>query len=411
MERRRRIGLFGALYFAQGVPFGFVTVAVPIYLASRADQASISSLVATVLLPWSFKWLAGPVIDRVTLGRFGRRRPWILVGQLGMGATLVGLIGCDPVAGRASFIALLLVHNAFAALQDIAVDAWAVDIVPQSERGTVQSVMFAGKYLGIAVGGAPLSWAIRNHGFGAVAAVQAVMILAIGGLVLAAREQGRARGEGGGGERSTFTWKALTGTFLTLAPGLALIYAVVDRIGTNMVGAVMLPFVRGEGGYSPASAEIASAWMLGGTTVGCLLGGMVSDHLGRRRTILAATAATAAAYLLFAVTPGLRDSFPVLCGVLAAMAALEGFLITAQNSLFMDLCNPAIGGTQFTLYMSASNVCGAWSIAVSGPLTGEVGRLGVIAIAAAAQLVGLVLLRWLRGAEADQRPQADRPAP
>lgn len=391
MSRWRRASLFGALYFAQGVPFGFVTVAIPIYLASRADQASISSLVATVLLPWSFKWLAGPVIDRVVIGRFGRRRPWILVGQVGMGATLVGLIGADPVGGRAAFIGLLLAHNVFAALQDIAVDAWAVDVVPAEDRGAVQSVMFAGKYLGIAAGGAPLSWMIRHHGFAAVAAAQAVMIVAIGALVVVARERDSA----GAGDRPTFTWKALVATFLTLAPGLALVYAVVDRIGTNMVGAVMLPFIRDEAGYSAASAEIASAWMLGGTTLGCLFGGLVSDHLGRRRTIALATIATAAAYLAFASNPALHGSFGLLCAVLAVMAALEGFLITAQNALFMDLCNPAIGGTQFTAYMSASNVCGAWSIAVSGPLAGEAGRLGVIAIAAGAQLAGLVLLRWL----------------
>jgi len=390
MNRWRRAGLFGALYVAQGIPFGFVTVAIPIYLATRVDQGSISSLVAAVLLPWSLKWIVAPIIDRVPIGRFGRRRPWILIGQLGMGGTLVGLIGVDPVAGRDTFIALLLAHNGFAALQDIAVDAWAVDIVPEEDRGAVQSVMFTGKYLGIALGGAPLSWMIRHHGFGAVAAVQAIVILAIGALVVAAGNR-----EAAGEARRVFTWRALFGTFTMLAPGLALLYAVVDRIGTNMVGAVMLPFVRGEAGFSPANAELASSWMLGGTTVGCLLGGLVSDHLGRRRTIALATAVTAAAYLLFATTPGVHDSFAALCGFLVAMAAAEGFLITAQNSLFMDLCNPAIGGTQFTAYMSASNICGAWSIAVSGPLTGEVGRLGVIAVAAGAQLAGLLFLRWL----------------
>jgi MFS transporter, PAT family, beta-lactamase induction signal transducer AmpG len=390
MDRWRRVGLFGALYVAQGVPFGFVTVAIPIHLATRVEQGSISSLVATVLLPWSLKWLVAPIIDRVVIGRFGRRRPWILIGQLGMGATLAGLIGVDPVQARAAFIGLLLAHNAFAALQDIAVDAWAVDIVPDQDRGAVQSVMFAGKYIGIAAGGAPLSWMIRHHGFAAVAGAQAIMILAIGSLVLFAREA-----EAAAGERRLLTWKALVATFTMLAPGLALLYAVVDRIGTNMVGAVMLPLVRGEAGYSPASAELASAWMLGGTTVGCLLGGVVSDHLGRRRTIALATLVTAALYLTFAVTPGLRGSFGILCTFLVAMSLAEGFLITAQNSLFMDLCNPAIGGTQFTAYMSASNICGAWSIAASGPLAGEAGRLGVIAVAAAAQLAGLVFLRWL----------------
>ncbi|HUS63107.1 MAG TPA: MFS transporter [Kofleriaceae bacterium] len=394
-ERRAgRLGLFGALYFAQGVPYGFVTVALPIYLASRIEQAAISTLVATVLLPWSVKWLAGPVIDRFTVRRFGRRRPWILLAQAGMAASMAALVAVDPVATRGAFIATLLVHNVFAALQDVAVDAWAVDVVPAGERGAAQSVMFGAKYAGIALGGAPLSWLVRHHGFGAVALVQAAMLVAVGGLVLAARDGERG---GDGGDAPVFRWRELARAFLAVGPALGVIYAFIDRIGTNMVGSVFLPHLTDDLGHAAADAERLSAWMVLGTALGCLAGGTVSDRLGRRRTIAAATVLTAGFYAALFALPALRTDLAALTGFAVAMAFAEGFLITAQTSLFMDLTSPAVGATQFTAYMSFNNVCGAWSIAAAGALAGAFDRAAVLAFAAAGQLFSLLLLRWLPG--------------
>jgi PAT family beta-lactamase induction signal transducer AmpG len=394
--RAGRLTLFGALYLAQGVPYGFVTVALPIYLSSRIEQADISSLVAMVLLPWSVKWLAGPVIDRFTVRRFGRRRPWILVAQAGMAASMVGLVGADPVSARGAFIAILLLHNVFAALQDVAVDAWAVDVVPEGERGTAQSVMFGAKYAGIAIGGAPLSWLMRHHGFDAVALVQAALLLGVGALVLAARGQGAAAGGGDDGDAPVFRWRVLARTFLALGPGLGVLYAMVDRIGTNMVGSVFLPHLTRDIGHDAGDAERLASWMVLGTALGCLLGGTLSDRLGRRRTIAVATVATAAFYGALFALPPLRADLAALTAFAVAMSFAEGFLITAQTSLFMDLTNPAVGATQFTAYMSFNNVCGAWSIAAAGALAGSSGRAAVLGVAAVGQLASLVLLRWLR---------------
>lgn len=392
--RAKRLALFGALYFAQGVPYGFVTVALPIYLASRAEQAAISSLVALVLLPWSVKWLAGPVIDRFTVRRFGRRRPWILLAQAGMAASMLVLVGVDPIDARGTFIVILLAHNLFAALQDVATDAWAVDVVPPHERGAAQSVMFGAKYAGIAVGGAPLSWAMRHHGFDVVALVQAAMLLGVGGMVLATRGQGA--GAEDAAEAPRFSWRVLARTFLAVGPGLGVLYAIIDRIGTNMVGSVFLPHLTRDVGHAPADAEALAAWMVLGTAIGCLFGGTLSDRLGRRRTILVATVATAAFYgALFALHP-LRADLAALTAFAVAMSFAEGFLITAQTSLFMDLTNPAIGATQFTAYMSFNNVCGAWSIAAAGALADSFDRAAVLGIAALGQLASLLLLRWLR---------------
>ena len=71
------------LSFAQGLPYGFVVTTLVTHLAARDVPATKLGLIVTLAtLPWSFKWVWGPVIDRFGSTRMGRRRPWILLAQL-----------------------------------------------------------------------------------------------------------------------------------------------------------------------------------------------------------------------------------------------------------------------------------------------------------------------------------------
>ena len=84
-SRYLRYFSFTILYVAQGFPFGLVTVALPAFLLERgASPAAVGAFVGGAMLPWTFKWLAGPMMDRFTFLSMGRRRPWVLLAQLGL---------------------------------------------------------------------------------------------------------------------------------------------------------------------------------------------------------------------------------------------------------------------------------------------------------------------------------------
>ena len=131
----RRLGLLGALYFAQGLPFGFFVQALPVLLRQRnysLDEIGLTSLLA---LPWALKFVWAPVVDRRWSPRFGRRRTWILAMQLAAAITL-GVLAIAP--GTDTVVALMtamIVLNLIAATQDIATDGLAVDILDHHERG------------------------------------------------------------------------------------------------------------------------------------------------------------------------------------------------------------------------------------------------------------------------------------
>ena len=92
-------------------------------------------------VPLEFEVSRGPLVDGLRLPG-GRRRPWILIAQMGMVGTLAGLSQVG-LASPDQLTAWLLAHNVFAALQDVATDALAVDVMPERERGRANGIMYA----------------------------------------------------------------------------------------------------------------------------------------------------------------------------------------------------------------------------------------------------------------------------
>ena len=84
-SRLLRIGSFTLFYVAQGLPIGLISIALPAWLAEQAASISdIAYFVAISGLPWGFKLLAGPLMDRFSYLPMGRRRPWIIAAQGGL---------------------------------------------------------------------------------------------------------------------------------------------------------------------------------------------------------------------------------------------------------------------------------------------------------------------------------------
>lgn len=152
--RRGRLVTFFFLYVTEGIPLGFTATAIVAQMRRQGlGPAVTGAFVASLYLPWSWKWIAGPVVDVCSSDRFGRRRGWIVACQLLMVATLLAGLAVDFTTQVAIFTAIILMHNFFGAVQDVAIDALACETLPAEERGIANGLMFAGAYLGNALGG------------------------------------------------------------------------------------------------------------------------------------------------------------------------------------------------------------------------------------------------------------------
>ena len=142
-----------ALYFAQGLPAGFLGLGLTTFLAVKgASILEISSLLSITMIPWTLKFLLGPFIDGFTLLKFGRRRFWILLSQSLMVLSLLPLFFIEIEKFSMAMAIILAIHNIFVATQDVATDALAADSLNTESLGKANGLMWGSKVFGRGIG-------------------------------------------------------------------------------------------------------------------------------------------------------------------------------------------------------------------------------------------------------------------
>jgi len=157
--------LLFSLYWAQGLPVGFMTHALPVIL--RAQGVSLAHIggFGLLMLPWSIKIFWAPWVDRHALSRLGHYRSWILPTQF-LTVAVLCILSFFPIQALdqpiylfAFFISLLLM-NLTGATQDIATDALAVNLLQHDQQHWGNTFQVVGSRLGFIVGGGAVLWCL-----------------------------------------------------------------------------------------------------------------------------------------------------------------------------------------------------------------------------------------------------------
>ena len=182
-SRTARFGTLCTLYFSQGIPWFFVATALVTFLVDENAMTDDEKLVliSMGMLPWIIgKLILGPLIDRIQFRSMGRRRPWVLISQLGMAVTIAAFLLIEDPAEDLKMLGLFfLIHNIFAALQDVSADALAVEVLPEGEIPLANGLMFVAKGFGAMFAVLVLGSILLNSGFQAALLVQLPVLFLI----------------------------------------------------------------------------------------------------------------------------------------------------------------------------------------------------------------------------------------
>lgn len=369
-RRWLRFALLTSCYFAQGVPLGLLSVAIPPRLAELGYGVGDVALVGTVVgLPWAIKLLGGPFMDRFKFPAMGFRRPWVLAAQAGLTLSLI-VLAFVPLGADASLVPLMaagFLVNAFAATQDVAVDGMAIDVLEMDERGRANAFMGFGQSAGRAAFGAVCGYLLAQWGLAAGAIACAAMLAVVFVFATVVRERPGERllpwTEGQASERAETAKRGFRAIFTDLMrvlflPMSLLLVAVefINRVRDGMEVAVFPVFAVEQLGYTTIEyANFTAAVGLASALAGAMLGFVIDRH-GAKRFLLVALVGSAACHLVAGSLPSLwEDTEQVL--VLAGLIYLFTQLIfVATIALFMNLCWPRIAATQFAIYMSLANL-------------------------------------------------------
>lgn len=406
-----RYGTFGALYFVQGIPQGLQLYAIPAWMAMHGISAAVvGSYVAVCTLPWTFKIVVGPLMDRYGFLPMGRRRPWLLGAQVGLLLSLLAMAMVpDPLNNMALFMGASFVVNCFGATQDVATDGLAVDVTPPDQQARANGIMWGSKVVGIGVTLSAGTWAINRFGFSvAVAAITgAMLVLMILPSMLRERRGERllpwSRGEAapeviamkpGTWSEILFTLKssflmrnsliASSAIFLFgLAWGLsdaAWPVFTVQRLGWS--NEAYADLVAGAGIVAALAAMVAAGWL--------------ADRVGKTRIIPIYLALYAACWVTFAAMSGQWHANGFVAAAIYAGQFLCTFCNVAALAAAMGLCWMRVAATQFTLYMVCNNLglaIGAWLL---GPLQHRLGWSGLFLCLAGLLFSAMMLWRLVR---------------
>jgi len=438
-SRKGRLTAFFLLYVTEGIPLGFTATAIAAQMRRQGlGPAAIGAFVGSLYLPWAFKWAVGPFVDVFSSDRFGRRRTWIFLMQLGMCATLLVAMGVDFVGQIGLFTAVIFLHNAFGATQDVAIDALAVSVLPEDERGSANGFMFAGASIGQTIGGSGVLFLTAVMPFVStylfvVAAILAITLF----VVVPLREQAMTMAETQARKASTIglelmrfvrdAWTAFTGSRAALVGVVAALlpagaYALSLALQSNL--AVEL----GLDDNAIAQLNLISTLIYAPF---CILGGWVSDRFGRRSTF--------ALFAFLTVVPTLWLAYVMwqagwILPVDIKMAhrpqpstllvftfwtacivynVFQGLYYGIRSALYMDITNPAVAATQFTAYMALMNLCISYTASWQGIVVERLGyplTLVLDCVFGMSALVLLPLMRPRRAALAPVAPASTRPA-
>lgn len=433
-SQRGRLSALFLLYVTEGIPLGFTATAVATQMRRQGvGVAEIGAFVGSLYLPWAFKWAFGPFVDVLSSERFGRRRTWIVLTQVMMIVTLLAALPVDFAANVELFTAIILVHNVFAATQDVAIDALAVSSLRADERGLANGLMFAGQNVGLAVGGSGGLFLAPYLGFrGTFVFVAACIALVTVFVSLPLREPRGApkpRRDGpllsaAARELSAFARDA-AGAFVGSRAALVGVLFALLPAGAFALSLALQSNLAVELGLGDRAVATLAFWSTLLAAAGCVAGGWASDRFGRRRVLALFIASTAlpTLYLAWAMS---RAGWIVSAGAVpaarpAASAALvatfwaatlvhsvlHGLMFGTRTALFMDITTPRVAATQFTAYMALLNLVTSYSAAWQGLALARWGYPATLAADAGLGLLGLALLPLVsarRAAPAPARP-------
>ncbi|MDE3207650.1 MAG: MFS transporter, partial [Pseudomonadota bacterium] len=152
--RNRRIGALLILGFSSGLPLSLVSSPLQAWMATVHVNLKTIGLFSLVGLPYTLKFLWAPFMDRFAIPVLGRRRSWILLAQIILSILIYAMASVNPSInpGLLGLLALILTFSS--ASQDIVIDAWRTDVLPEQERGLGAATYVLGYRIAMLVAGA-----------------------------------------------------------------------------------------------------------------------------------------------------------------------------------------------------------------------------------------------------------------
>lgn len=398
-------------YVSQGVPAGVTIVGIPAWAAaSGASAETVASLVAAAYLVPSFKFLIGPVVDRYGFLPMGKRRPWLIGAQGLMTAAWIAAAMIAPGPDdTAVLVAIIFLVSGATAIQDVATDALAVDLLQEGEEGPAGAYTFGAAIISMAASGAASGYLLQHYGpqVTFLAFLPVIALVTVFAIVVRERP-GERRWPWSAGEASTDAahgkpeawWPLMREVLRQIVKRDSLIY-VASVVAIGLAAGMSTPlwtlYATNLAGFDAAGyTALSSAIALPATGIGIVLIGWLAPRLGARNILAAMVLGQAAVAAVAGFNPLLFTTTAAFTMLMVADGAFSPMRQMGQQSIRMALSESKVGATQMTVYNSLGNFPLSGGAALFAALGGMAALSPILWSMAGLYALGIALVLMLR---------------
>ena len=393
----RQLLAMAAFGFISGLPLPLSGFTFRLWLSDSGASLAIVGLTAWIGLAYSLKFLWAPLLDQQPplriLRVFGRRRGWLLLIQPVLGLAAILLAVSDPAVAPIGAFAAAACVAVLSATQDIAIDAWRIEIFPARRQGVALAAYVWGYRVALLVATTGVIGAAASAGWHQALFAVAVLIAAGTSVtVMAGREDTQDAVPGRGLPHAVIepvrSFLARPSSLLILA------FVALFKLGEAMAGIMTAPFYR-HLTFDKAAIAATGPFSLAATLAGITLGGWLVVRIGVGRALLwtgwAQTVAMSM-YVLLSVSAGQHG---LLYGTVTAEAFAQGLADAAFLTFLSGLCAREFAATQYALLSSVPQLAIHTLGGLSGVMASSLGWTLFYTVCMAGALPGMVLMLLL----------------
>ena len=394
-NRRMLICIFTG--FASGMPLYLLISLVPAWLRTEGVGLKEIGFFALVGLPYTWKFLWSPLLDRYQLTLFsfrpGLRRSWMLGTQLALLAAIAGLGFFDPSSQLWPIAWLCLLIAFLSATQDIVLDAYRRQLLSDEELGMGSSIhVNAYRIAGLVPGSLSLILADILPWQTVFIATSAFMLTGIG-LTLSIREPAQAA------RHPTSLRSAVIEPFNEFfsrqgvkQAGLILLFMLLYKLGDSMATALATPFYLDLGFTKTQIGLVAKNAALWPMIVGGILGGILMIRIGINRALWTFGLVQIVSILGFAVLARVGEGVWLLALAISFEYLGVGLGTAAFVAFIARSTHPAFAATQFALFTALTAVPRTVASSATGIIVEGMGWENFFYLCTALAIPGMLLL-------------------
>jgi len=408
--RDRRQLVILAQGFSSGMPFLLSGSVLTYWMATKKVDLTTIGVFGLVGLPYALKFIWAPLVDRLplpTLDRWlGRRRSWMLVTQVGILLSTLLLALSDPVQGPwlTAFAAMLVAF--FSATQDIAIDAYRIEILRDDEQGAGAATTQLGYRIALWIVDA-LALLLPSFVPWSVV-LSAIAALAVVGIVTTFVAEEPRSSLPPTPTATSWLKEAVVRPFAEFLAYrgwvVILLFALLYKYGDALGGSMARPFYVQMGFSGPEIFGVTKSFGVAATILGGLAGGVLVARYGIFKSLFIAGVLQAVTNLLFSWQAEAGHDIVVLTVAITAdnfTGALGGVAFIAYLS---SLCTAGMAGTQYALLTSLMAFGRTALSAGGGWLASHTGWTVFWVLTTLLAIPGLLLLLWLWHATEKETP-------